>query len=78
MDLIDYYKSGRISITRTKELNKMIVHLSKKYNLKPQAVITYCIARVYNKEIMDEKRMMDYLDGGMIKWWKTLKRPYQI
>ena len=67
MDYMEHLKKGRISITRTKELNKMIAHLSEKYNLKPQAVITYCIARVYNKEIMDEKRMMDYLDGGMVK-----------
>lgn len=67
MDYMDYYKSGRISVTRTKELNKMIAHLSKKYNLTPSGVINYCIARVYNKEIMDEKRMKDYLDGDMIQ-----------
>ena len=67
MDYREHLKKGRISITRTKELNIMIAHLSKKYNLKPQAVITYCIARVYNKEIMDEKRMIDYLDGGMVQ-----------
>ena len=67
MEYDNLIKSGRISVTRTKELNKMIAYLSEKYNLKPQAVITYCIARVYNKEIMDEKRMMDYLDGGMVQ-----------
>ena len=68
---MDYYKhyakTGKISVTRTVELNTMIAHLSKKYNLKPSAVINYCVARVYNKEVMDETRLRDYLDNEVMK-----------
>ena len=68
MDYYDaYVKTGKISVTRTVELNTMIAHLSKKYNLKPSAVINYCVARVYNKEVMDEARLRDYLDNEVMK-----------
>lgn len=68
---MDYYnasvKTGKISVTRTLELNRMIEYLSKKYNLKPSAVLNYCVARVYNKEVMDEERMRNYLDNEVVK-----------
>ena len=68
---MDYYnasvKTGKISVTRTSELNIMIEYLSKKYNLKPSAVLNYCVARVYNKEVMDEERMRNYLDNEVVK-----------
>ena len=60
-------KTGRISVNRTTELNKMVEYLCNKYNLPPSSVVKYCIARVYNKEMMDEKREIDYLDGGKIQ-----------
>ena len=64
MEYYNIVKTGGIIVTRTNELNIIVEHLCKKYNLIPSAVINYCITRVYNKEIMDEKREIDYLDGG--------------
>ena len=67
MDLYKDYQTGTISVTRTRKLNRMIKYLSKKYNLKPSAVLNYCVGRVYDKEMMDEARMKDYLDNEVIK-----------
>ena len=62
-----YYYTNKTNVNRTEKRDQMIEYLSEKYNLTRSAVIAYCISRVYNKEMMDEARMKNYLDQEAVK-----------
>lgn len=58
------YSPMKVSVNRSGELGDMIDYLSNRLQLKPAAVLAYCVSRVYDKERVDEAKMKDYLDGG--------------
>ena len=62
------YCPDSVTINTRDELGDRVAYLSKKLGLRPSAVVAYCVSRIYDKEVNDEKRMQEHLDGDMIQW----------
>ena len=46
-----------VTINTRDELGDRVAYLSKKLGLRPSAVVSYCVSRIYDKEVNDKKMM---------------------
>lgn len=51
------YCPDTVTINTKDELGDRVAYLSRKLQLRPSAVVAYCVSRIYDKEVNDEKRM---------------------
>ncbi len=51
------YRPSTVTINTRDELGDRVAYLSKKLGLRPSAVVAYCVSRIYDKEVIDEKMM---------------------
>lgn len=51
------YCPDSVTINTREELGDRVAYLSKKLGLRPSAVVAYCVSRIYDKEVNDEKMM---------------------